>query len=205
MLYPKDLKNQALANMQNAKVEGFLPGNGNKNAKLMFVGEAPGKNEIISQKPFSGRAGKELDNYLSKINVTREDIYITSTIRSRPYKEMPNRPISKMPNRKPNQKEIKAHAILLDYEINKVNPKIIATLGDTALKRLTGSTHKLTNDHGKLFKTPIYCFINNQYQLSTKEYYVVPLYHPAAIFYNQKLRQIIEQDWLNLAQYLKTI
>ena len=207
MEYPQDLKKVATKAMEPFLTEGFLSGNGNEHAKLMFVGEAPGKTEVTSHLPFSGRAGQELDNLLNLINLKRTDVYITSTVRSRPYKYVAGRKISDMPNRKPTQKEITAHACLLDYEIRQVQPKIIATLGDVALKRLLGANFQLRNDHGKLLyhKIKQYDLTKQTYNWSDNKIYLMPLYHPAAIFYNPKLRDVIKQDWLNLHAALQRI
>ena len=207
MNYPEELRQKAIKQMQNCYVDGFLSGAGNPNAKLMLIGEAPGKTEIQTKKPFSGKAGLVLDQNLKKINLTRDDIYITSTVRSRPYKQVPNKDIAHMPNRKPIQKEIAAHAILLDFEITQINPRIIATLGSVALQRLLGGKYKLNDWHGKLITTTIKQWNNKKqcYTNSKNKFIIIPMYHPAAIFYNPKLQDIISQDWQQLKQALQNL
>ncbi len=113
----------------------------------MLLGEAPGETEIHNGIPFSGRAGKQLMGFLERIHVTREEVYITSAVRSRPYKwrekkERNGEIIQKKYNRTPNQGEIVAHAPLLDYELEKINPKLIVTLGNIGLQRLIGKDKK---------------------------------------------------------------
>ena len=123
----------------------------------MLLGEAPGETEIHNGIPFSGRAGKQL-MVLERIHVTREEVYITSAVRSRPYKwrEKKNEMVKsyKKYNRTPNQGEIVAHAPLLDYELEKIHPKLIVTLGNIGLQRLTGKikNHRCTR---QLLKQPI--------------------------------------------------
>ncbi|GAE04504.1 uracil-DNA glycosylase family protein, clostridial type [Paenibacillus sp. JCM 10914] len=75
------------ARLAHEPVEGFLLGRGTRKAKVMFVGEAPGASEVMEGRPFAGQAGKEMDMYLDRLALTRAEVYMTSTMRSRPYKE----------------------------------------------------------------------------------------------------------------------
>lgn len=95
------------------------------------------------------------------------------------------------PNRTPNKKEILAHAPILDYELVSVQPTIIATLGNIGLQRLLGPKLQISESHGKIYHGPVLELNNelNQYQPSKEEYTVVPLFHPAAIFYNRSLSE----------------
>lgn len=86
MIYPDELVQEATIRMQGRAVEGFVAGQGPLHPKLMLVGEAPGKTEIDNHIPFSGQAGKELMQTLALAGLTREDVYITSAVRSRPYR-----------------------------------------------------------------------------------------------------------------------
>ena len=86
MEYPKELIQEASLRMNGRPVEGFIAGQGPLHPKLMLVGEAPGKTEIDTHVPFSGQAGKELMQALSSTGLTREEVYITSAVRSRPYR-----------------------------------------------------------------------------------------------------------------------
>ena len=148
---------------------------------------------------------------MASIGLTRENTYITSAVRSRPYKKVER--INKRtkenetvyPNRTPNKKEILAHAPILDYELVSVQPTIIATLGNIGLQRLLGPKWQISESHGKIYHGPVLELNNglNQYQPSKEEYTVVPLFHPAAIFYNRSLSEKIKDDWLTLGKLLE--
>lgn len=158
--YPYYLIKQVKERSATYQLEGFLSGQGPKNPKLMLVGEAPGETEIHNGIPFSGRAGKHLMEFLERIHVTREEVYITSAVRSRPYKWREKRErngeiIQKKYNRTPNQGEILAHAPLLDYELEFIQRPVIVTLGNIALQRLVGKNNKITDVHGELLKQPV--------------------------------------------------
>lgn len=211
MKYPDELVQTAQERAgKEAKLEGINNGAGPMDAKIMFVGEAPGRNEIIENIPFTGAAGRELMASLQAIGLTREDVYITSAVRSRPYsiKERINKrtglPETTYPNRKPTQREVKAHAILLDYEIQEVQPQIIVTLGDVALKRLLGNDHQIKTDHGKVFHQPILELNEDgkSFHLSKRRYTIIPMYHPAAVFYNRSLETTIKEDFTVLKKEL---
>ena len=126
----------------------------------MIVGEAPGRTEIENFIPFSGQAGKELMASLALVGLTREEVYITSAVRSRPYsiKERINKRSGAHevvhPNRTPT-KEVLLHAPLLDYEIQKVDPPLIATVGNIGLQRLLGNRYSITNVHGQPIRSAI--------------------------------------------------
>ena len=101
-------------------------GGGSKDAKVMFIGEAPGYWEDVKGRPFVGRAGRVLDELLESINLSREEVYITNILKCRP----PN-------NRNPLQSEIEACTPYLDRQIELMNPEIIATLGNFALSYIS--------------------------------------------------------------------
>ena len=211
MKYPQSLIQLAQERAgKDAKLEGINYGAGPSQAKIMLVGEAPGKTEIENQIPFSGAAGRELTASLERISLQRDELYITSAVRSRPYgiKERKNRKTGQIetvyPNRKPTQREIKAHAILLDYEIQHVQPTLIVALGDVALKRLLGSKHQLRADHGQFFTGPIQQVdeTGKKWQSSSRDFTVFATYHPAAIFYNRALTATIQDDFQRLKQWL---
>jgi uracil-DNA glycosylase len=157
-------------------------GRGSPNANILFIGEAPGAKEDKLGIPFVGSAGKELEKLLNSINVNIEDIYIANILKYRP----PN-------NRNPNVLEIKSHTPFLVRQIKIINPKIICTLGNFATKFvLSGFNVKemkkiegIASIHGTLHKLKI----------ADKEVIVIPLYHPAAMLYNPKLRPILSEDF----------
>nr|WP_237721505.1 uracil-DNA glycosylase [Paenisporosarcina sp. TG20] len=175
------------------------------------MGEAPGENEIDTGIPFTGRAGTELMKSLESVDLTREDVFITSSVRSRPYKwgtkkARDGTPIKRTYNRAPIAKEVLAHAPLLDYEIQCLQPKLIVTLGTIALQRLLGKEAQVTKLHGQKIKQPIQYLKNIDdvhYSLTSKPFVIIPTFHPASVFYRPSLRDQVSQDWQQIHQYLK--
>ncbi|MBD8015313.1 MULTISPECIES: uracil-DNA glycosylase [Planococcus] len=193
-------------------VEGFVWGSGPTNPALMLVGEAPGENELETGIPFTGRAGKELMASLQSVGLSREDVYITSAVRSRPYKwgakkKRNGEIIERKYNRAPTKKEIIAHAPILDAEIRDVGPPLIVTLGNIGLQRLIGPQAKVTELHGVLMETPILRW--NEEEGSFKEtaevYHIFPTFHPASVFYNPSVRALKDDDWRRLKDLLGEI
>lgn len=208
--YPDSLVEHVKERSVNYALEGFLYGKGPKKPKLMLVGEAPGETEIHNGIPFSGRAGKQLMGFLERIGLTREEVYITSAVRSRPYKwrekrERNGQVVQKKYNRTPNQGEILVHAPLLDYELEQIQVPVIVTLGNIALKRLAGNDKKITDVHGQLLKQPVRKLKNNQstdFIWTEKRYNIFPTFHPASIFYNRSLLDLIYEDLEKLRKYI---
>ncbi len=159
----------------------YLPvfGEGDPEADIMLIGEAPGEKEALSGKPFCGKAGKLLDFYLDKVKIKRESVYITNIVKDRP----PN-------NRNPLSEEIDYYAPFLERQIEIIKPKIIATLG-------TFSSHYIL----KSFKREDLIEPISKIQgkiIFIKEFKVLPLYHPAAIIYNQKIKEDFENGFFLL-------
>ncbi|MFC7322118.1 uracil-DNA glycosylase [Halobacillus campisalis] len=206
MQLPEYIINKANKKMEDEKVEGFVLGNGNPEADIMIVGEAPGEKEAVVGVPFIGRAGDELDKQFAYLGIKREDVYITSVVRSRPYKWVDTTKKGsggrRKANRKPNQREIAAHAPILDYQINEISPRLIIALGGVALERLAGKQYKISEVLGELIEGPVYQWENNEYVLSEKQYAVFPLYHPAAVFYNPVIKKDIYHSLDKLKEYL---
>ncbi|MFD6507450.1 uracil-DNA glycosylase [Bacillus sp. NPDC060175] len=208
--YPEHLVKQVRERSATYQLEGFLSGQGPRNPKLMLVGEAPGETEIHNGTPFSGKAGKHLMEFLERIHVTREEVYITSAVRSRPYKWREKRErngeiIQKKYNRTPNQGEILAHAPLLDYELEFIQQSVIVTLGNIALQRLVGRNNKITDVHGELLKQPVQRLKDSsgtEFVWTEKEYSIFPTFHPASIFYNRSLLELIYEDLEKLKRYV---
>ena len=207
MKYPDKLLAEVKERSKEMRLEGINFGAGPAHPKLMIIGEAPGREEIESLIPFHGASGKELMKSLASIGLKREDVYITSAVRSRPYSvkkvfsKKENKEVTKYPNRKPTKKEILAHAPLLDFELRYAQPKVIVTVGTTALSRLLDHKYEISKVHGKIIKNTSILELNDKkdgYVWSKEKYTVVPQYHPAAVFYNRKLTDIIAQDWLNV-------
>lgn len=211
MKYPDKLKKEVQTRSRGMHLEGINEGAGPLNPKLMIVGEAPGRDELKSHRPFSGNSGKELTRSLASIGLTRDDVYITSAVRSRPYSikkafsKRDNAEVTKYPNRKPTKREILAHAPFLDYEIKHVNANIIVAVGNTALERLIGKKYKISEIHGKAIEDTPILELNKEkdgYQWSKQRYILIAEYHPAAVFYNRKIANTLAKDWAVIKQYL---
>ncbi|RME79870.1 MAG: uracil-DNA glycosylase [Methanobacteriota archaeon] len=165
-------------------------GRGNKEASLMFIGEAPGAKEDETGLPFVGKAGTMLSTYLSSVGIDESSIYIANILKCRP----PN-------NRNPKKDEIEMCTPWLVGQIREISPKIICTLGNYATKFILAKGNiaamstidGISSLHGK----PI------NMELFSKELIVFPLYHPAAIIYNRALNDAMERDMLELAKLHK--
>lgn len=190
-------------------VEGFVWGSGPENPAIMLVGEAPGENEVETGIPFTGRAGKELMASLESVGLAREDVYITSAVRSRPYKwgikkKRNGETLERKYNRAPTKKEIIAHAPILDAEIQDVRPPLIVTLGNVGLQRLIGPKAKVTELHGVLMETPILYWSEEEgiFKETDEIYHIFPTFHPASVFYNPPVRKLKDEDWQRLKNLL---
>ncbi len=155
----------------------LVPGEGSPSAKIVLVGEAPGKNEAISGKPFIGRAGKLLDSLLDAIKLDRRDIFITSAV-----KYLPKTYIT------PKPADIEHGRIHLFNQLEAIKPKVIVLLGNTAAVAVLHQKFSIAEDHGKFIKRD-----GLIYFLS---------YHPAAPLYSPKLREVIEKDFKKLQKYI---
>ena len=155
-------------------------GQGDHFAKIIFIGEAPGKNEAETGKPFCGAAGKILDQLLESVNLKRQDIYITNIVKDRP----PN-------NRDPNSEEIKIYSPFLIQQLEIIQPETIATLGRFSMEfimKLYGLEDKLQKIsllHGQIFKT----------KTSWGKVKIIPFYHPAVALYNANQISTLKQDF----------
>ena len=153
-----------------------VPGKGNFDADVIFVGEAPGRNEDIHGEPFVGAAGKRLDMILEDTGINREDVYITNIVKCRPPK-----------NRVPSKQEEEACNDFINQEIEIINPKIICVMGNTAYGTLLDGK-EITKNHGKIVEK------------DGRKFFVT--FHPAATIYNQKLIDELKNDFRKLADLL---
>jgi len=209
---PKELMDLCIKRIDGFPVEGFVKGKGPKKPTLMLIGEAPGENEAIQGVPFIGRAGEELNKSLTSIGLSRDDVYMTSAVRSRPYvwreKKTKNGEITKRKyNRPPTQQEIVAHAPILDYELQHIAPMVIVTLGNVGLQRLLGKGEKVSELHGQILNRPIRhlkSLDSTEYVWSTENYIIIPTYHPASVFYRPSNRDFLTEDWLKIGNYIFT-
>ncbi len=155
-----------------------VPGEGPLNAKIMLIGEAPGRNEDETGRPFCGAAGKKLDDLLAAAGLHRKDVFITSVVKCRPPE-----------NRVPTLNE--AHTCKKNYlfeQIKILQPKIIGLMGRTAIAHvLENETIDLNEMHGKTME-------------KNGQTYMI-LYHPAAMIYNQKLRDTMMSDFRLLKEH----
>ncbi|MDW0117996.1 uracil-DNA glycosylase [Sporosarcina thermotolerans] len=210
---PESIANLGRERIKGFPVEGFVYGEGPQKPELMLIGEAPGEFEAVDGIPFIGRAGKELMKSLDSIGLTREDVYITSTVRSRPYKwgerrERDGTKTQRKYNRPPTRKEILAHAPVLDYELANIEPKLIVALGNFGLQRLLGREAKVTELHGQLLERPIQFLPDldsTTFEWTDRLYRIVPTFHPAAVFYRPSHRPDLDADWLAIGEMLKRI
>jgi uracil-DNA glycosylase len=210
---PESIAQLGKDRIEGFPVEGFIYGEGPRNPELMLIGEAPGEFELVDGIPFIGRAGKELMKSLATIGLSREDVYITSAVRSRPYRwgtkrERDGTLTERKYNRPPTQKEILAHAPVLDYELLTVKPKLIVTLGNVGLQRLLGRDSKVTELHGQLLERPVQYLKEldeTKFNWTNETYTIVPTFHPASIFYRPSHRPSLEADWLEIGRLLSNI
>ena len=149
-------------------------GVGNPDSELMFVGEAPGFHEDKQGYPFVGQAGKLLDKLLAGIGLTRADVYIANVLKCRP----PG-------NRDPQPDEIEQCETYLFRQIEAIEPKLVATLGNFATKLLSGKPLGITRVHGQ----------EQEVTLGGRRVVLYPLYHPAAALYTPKMLEVLEEDF----------
>ena len=161
-----------------------VPGIGNANAEIIFIGEAPGKSEDKQGEPFVGAAGKFLNEMLRLISIERKDIYITNIVKYRP----PN-------NRDPLPEEKSACRAWLLEELRLISPKLIIFLGRHAMNNFFPDL-QISQAHGKLL-------IKQFKGMPTK--YFFPLYHPAAALYDGSMREVLIEDFKKIPKVLKQI
>jgi len=151
-------------------------GQGNHQAKIILVGEAPGFNEDRTGFPFCGQAGKILDELLNSVDIKREDVYVTNILKCRP----PG-------NRNPRPEEIGACTQYLERQIKIIKPEIICTLGNFSTAYvfekfgLKNEIQGISKIHGQIF--------------DTDSLRIIPLYHPAVVTYNDNMRETLKKDF----------
>ena len=163
------------------KILVFGEGN-SRRPRVMLIGEAPGEQETLKRRPFVGKAGKNLDEFLALMGMEREAIYVSNVVKIRPTARGSS---GRVRNRAPSREEIALFLPFLMKEIELVAPQALVTLGNVPLKALMGGAATIGDMHGKWHKAanglPLFA-----------------LYHPAAIIYRRELRQVYEQDVLHL-------
>ncbi|HEY1835882.1 MAG TPA: uracil-DNA glycosylase [Candidatus Saccharimonadales bacterium] len=163
-------------------------GDGNPDAEIVFIGEAPGKNEDLQGLPFVGAAGKFLDEMLDSVGLKRKDVYISNIVKYRP----PN-------NRDPLPEEKQAFLPCLQAQLEIIQPKLVVTLGrhstncflpDLQISKIHGQPKRIRIRFGG--KTPA-------------KLVIMPLYHPASALYNGSMRQTLLDDFAKIPEILKLI
>ena len=153
-----------------------VPGNGNPQAEIMFIGEAPGWHEDKQGLPFVGAAGQFLNEMLASIGLTRDEVFVTNIVKSRP----PG-------NRDPLPDEIAACSHYLDAQIAAIQPKVIVTLGRFSMSRWFPG-ERISRIHGQARRFG--------------SFVVVPMYHPAAALHQASLRETVEADMAKLPRII---
>ena len=182
-----DLKESPLYAERVVNEAFSVVGAGDCDADVVFVGEAPGKNEAKTGQPFCGASGRVLDELLKHINLDREDVYITNIVKDRPTD-----------NRDPSPKEIEIYGPFLDRQINIIKPKIIATLGRYSAEyimrkfNLDDKIEPIGKMHGKIFEVGS----------GDKKIKIIPLLHPAVVLYNSYTRNDLKNDFLEIKRCL---
>ncbi len=170
----KNTQSQLFENITNV-----VPGEGNPKADIMFIGEAPGAMEDKFGVPFVGPAGKFLDILLKSIDLERQDVFITNTVKCRPPS-----------NRDPSDEEKKVFYPWLKAQIEFIAPKVFVPLGRHALANFLPNV-TISNVHGKIFRR------------KEDGRVIFAMYHPAAALYNGSFREVLLNDMQNLKKFLE--
>ncbi len=157
----------------------FVFGGGSAYAKIMLVGEAPGKNEDLQGLPFVGQAGKILDELLDSIGLVRSEVFIANVLKCRP----PG-------NRDPRIEEIEACKGYLFKQIEIIDPKLICTMGKYSTQLLLNTNKGITGLRGKVYK------VNNRI--------IMPINHPAAVLYSPSKMEVLRQDFQKINKIVES-
>ena len=163
-----------------ATAQRLVMGDGNLNAEIVFIGEAPGKKEDETGLPFVGASGKFLDEMLTSVNLTRQDVYITSIVKYRPPKNRDPKPAEK--------------AAFWPYQLRQleiIQPKVVVTLGKHSLGYFLPGA-KIAEVHGQASRVTI----------DGLDLIVIPLFHPAAALYRRSLRETLLADFLKVPELI---
>ncbi len=152
-------------------------GEGNPNAELVFVGEAPGRKEDIEGRPFVGEAGRLFTRIIKAMGLERKDVYICNVVKCRPPR-----------NRDPEPDEIKACFPFLEAQLRIISPKVICTLGRIAAQTLLGKDFKITKQRGNWY--------------SYKDIPVMPTFHPAYLLRNPSEKKLVWEDMKKIMEKL---
>ena len=146
-----------------------MPGEGNPHARLMFIGEGPGRDEDLTGRPFVGRAGQLLDKMIAAIGLSREEVYIANVVKCRPPQ-----------NRAPEMDEVAACMPYLRAQVGLIRPQVIVLLGSSALGAILGAEHRITRERGAW--------------IERKGVFFMPTFHPAALLRDESKKRPVWED-----------
>ena len=146
-----------------------VPGEGNPHARLMFIGEGPGRDEDQTGRPFVGRAGQLLDKMIGAIGLSREEVYIANVVKCRPPQ-----------NRAPEMDEVAACMPYLRAQVGLIRPQVIVLLGSSALGAILGPDHRITRERGAW--------------IERKGVWFMPTFHPAALLRDESKKRPVWED-----------
>ena len=179
----KEIKTCKICRLSRTRTNA-VPGEGDINAEIMFVGEGPGYHEDVQGRPFVGQAGKVLDNLLKDIGLERKKVFITNIVKCRPPE-----------NRDPQPDEINLCIPYLLKQIEIIQPSVICTLGRFAFAEIMERKVFISSEHGRPFKTQS----TNRIGAGIN---VFPLYHPAATLHQPNLLSALKEDFVKLHDFL---
>ena len=182
---------ESLEELSRATQERFadriiVHGEGNPKPVVVLIGEAPGEKEELLRRPFVGKAGENLNEFLQLSGIERESLYITNAVKFRPTAVGKS---GKSVNRKPTQAEIGAFRPILLEEIRLLSPKLVVTLGNVPLGAVRNEKQSIGEVHGRF--------------LPMERYSLYPMYHPASVIYNRSLREVYIEDVKRLGAWLR--
>ncbi len=146
-----------------------VPGEGSPHARLMFIGEGPGRDEDLTGRPFVGRAGQLLDKMIASIGLSREEVYIANVVKCRPPQ-----------NRAPEMDEVAACMPYLRAQVGLIRPQVIVLLGSSALGAILGPEHRITRERGAW--------------IERKGVFFMPTFHPAALLRDESKKRPVWED-----------
>ncbi len=161
----------------------IVPGEGNSNAEVMLIGEAPGYYESVQRRPFVGRSGQLLRQTLNEVGLPESEVYISNIVKIRPPE-----------NRDPVPKEINGFRPFLDQEIEIINPTLMVTLGRYSMAKFLPDV-KISQVHGRLHKV----------KWKNQNLFVLPMYHPAAALRSTQVKNQFLADFAKIQKIVKWI
>lgn len=171
-----------------AQATQLVMGDGDPDADIVFIGEAPGRKEDEQGLPFVGAAGKFLNEMLAEAGMERSDVYITNIVKYRP----PN-------NRDPLPEEKAAFLPYLLRQLEIINPKVVITLGRHSMEYFLPNA-KISQAHGQAVRKKVLYHDKTEH-----EWLFIPLYHPAAALYNGSMRQVLIDDFLSATKLVSSL